>query len=291
MATFPPELVEIIVQEIWHSEMPSVVRRSFMKTCPQINRTWKAVYAPIASRDIYIPSLAYIYYLCGIAGRQKSVIYYDLIPRLTRAITCFVDCRENAGESVVKQVYALLMWLPNDAGLRALFPQVPCISFETSWIGGAQVMADFQVTHGPLIHIRYDRFLSQPREDRCTRMDAHVSVTDLNPSRGGCWKSVLFELHDAGLCLPRLRLLSQRSVCSGVLYSHQTTYVSEFQGDLKAINWSLWMASKRPHGLRLLAYPRHCWEYRQSQSCLPVCIFGAQFFYTLQASQASLFMF
>ncbi|KAK0451022.1 hypothetical protein EV421DRAFT_1776713 [Armillaria borealis] len=200
------------------------------------------------------------------------------------------------------------MWLPNDVGLRALFPQVPYISFETSWIGGARVMADFQVTHGPLIHIRYDRFLSQPREDRCTRMDVRVSVADLNPSRGGCWKSVLFELHDAGLCLPRLHLLSQRSVCSGVLYSHQTTYVSEFQGDLKAINWSLWMASKRPHGarvvtspfsflisiflgLRLLAYPRHCWEYRQSQSCLPVCIYGAQYFYTLQASQASLFIY
>lgn len=69
------------------------------------------------------------------------------------------------------------------------------------------------------------------------------------------------------------------------------------------------MASKRPHGprvvtfpssfltsiflgLRLLAYPRYCREYiGQSQSCSTVCIYGAQFFYILQASQVSLFMF
>lgn len=46
MNTFPPELVEIIVHDIWTSEMPSFVRKSSMTTCPRINRTWKAVYAP-----------------------------------------------------------------------------------------------------------------------------------------------------------------------------------------------------------------------------------------------------
>ncbi|PBL04439.1 hypothetical protein ARMGADRAFT_1022854 [Armillaria gallica] len=119
--------------------MPSIVRQSFMATFPGINRTWKAVYAPIASQDIYIPSLAYIYYLCDIAGRQKSVIYHDLIPRLTRTITCFVDLRENVEESAAKEVYDLLMRLPNDIGLKALFPQVPSISFGLSWIGNTGI--------------------------------------------------------------------------------------------------------------------------------------------------------
>ncbi|KAK0199797.1 hypothetical protein DFS33DRAFT_1365104 [Desarmillaria ectypa] len=157
MTIFPPELVEIIVHETWHSKMPSVVRQSFMTTCPQINRTWKAIYAPIACQDIYITSLAYIHYLCDIAGRQKSIIYHDLISRLTRTITCFVDCR-NAGESAAREVYALLTRLPNDIGLRALFLQVPYISFEPSSIGDGRATG---VSCGIPIHIRYVRFLSR----------------------------------------------------------------------------------------------------------------------------------
>ncbi|KAG7440726.1 uncharacterized protein BT62DRAFT_569272 [Guyanagaster necrorhizus] len=58
-----------------------------MMTCPRISRTWKAVYVPIASQDIYILSPAYIYYLSDIAGRQKSIIYHDLIPRLTHLLS------------------------------------------------------------------------------------------------------------------------------------------------------------------------------------------------------------
>ncbi len=65
-----------------------------MTTCPSINRTWKAAFAPIASRDIYIPNLAYIYYLCDIARDGKSIIYHDFIPRLARTLTCFVDFRQ-----------------------------------------------------------------------------------------------------------------------------------------------------------------------------------------------------
>ncbi len=95
MTTFPPELVEIIVHDIWNSEMPSFVRKSFMTTCPWINRTWKAVYAPIASQDMYITNLTFLDYLCDISRTRKSIIYHDFIPRLTRAITCFVDLREN----------------------------------------------------------------------------------------------------------------------------------------------------------------------------------------------------
>ncbi len=152
MATFPPELVEIIVHEIWHTEMPSIVRQSFMTTFPRVNRTWKAVYAPIASQDVYIPSLAYIYYLCDIAGRQKSIIYHDLIPRLTRTITCFVDLREKGRESAVKEVYILLMRLPNDIGLRALCPQVPSISLQLSRIGRSSYLGN--EIRGLPVHIR-----------------------------------------------------------------------------------------------------------------------------------------
>ncbi|SJL09199.1 uncharacterized protein ARMOST_12575 [Armillaria ostoyae] len=257
MATFPPELVEIIVDEIWHSEMPSIVRQSFMTTCPRINRTWKAVYAPIASQDIYIPSLAYIYYLCDIAGRQKSIIYHDLIPRLTRTITCFVDLRANAGENTAKEVCALLTRLPNDIGLRALFPQVPYISFEFSCIGDARTTG---VLRGLPIHICYDRFLStchnDKGEDGYLRLDVHISIADpdlLSRLRGYYWPFVLFELHNVGLRPPRVFGCYDsyhQKMSHGVLYSHQTKFVIEFRGDLEAINQCLWMASKRLHSAR-----------------------------------------
>ncbi|KAK0222934.1 hypothetical protein EDD85DRAFT_1028083 [Armillaria nabsnona] len=274
MATFPPELVEKIVHEIWHTEMPSIVRQSFMTTCPGINRTWKAVYAPIASQDIYIPSLAYIYYLCDIAGRQKSVIYHDLIPRLTRTITCFVDLRANVEESAAKEVYDLLMRLPNDIGLKALFPSVPYISFGVSWIGDGRTT---EMLRGLPIYIRYDRSLPKRHKKHCyLRLDVHVSITDLDPFSRLCgcsWPSVLFEVHNIGMRPPRVfgchHSYHQR-MSHGVLYSHQTMFAIQFRGDLEAINWRLWMASKRLHGLRLLATPRYYWGYKQSQWSLRV---------------------
>ncbi len=251
MATFPPELVEKIVHEIWHTEMPSIVRQSFMTTCPRINRTWKTVYAPIASQDVYIPSLAYIYYLCDIAGRQKSIIYHDLIPQLTRTITCFVDLREKGRERAVKEVYILLMRLPNDIGLRALFPQVPSISFQLSRLGHASIYGN--EIRGLPVHIRYDRFLSQccndAGEEGYLRMDIHVSIKTHSP-RLNVSPYILGDLRNVGLGPPRLFRWSNvygeyETLCCGVFYSYVKSYVREYQGDMKAINRRLWMSSKR----------------------------------------------
>ncbi len=51
-----------------------------MTTCPLVNRTWKAIYGPIASQDLHITNLAYMYYLCDIARRQNPIIYYGFVP-------------------------------------------------------------------------------------------------------------------------------------------------------------------------------------------------------------------
>ncbi|PBK93132.1 hypothetical protein ARMGADRAFT_1080288 [Armillaria gallica] len=93
MTALPPELVELIINKAWHSEMPSSTRTTLMTTCPRINRAWKTVYAPIASRKIYITNLAFIHYL----ATRKSIIYH---PRLSRTITCFVDLAKDSEESV-----------------------------------------------------------------------------------------------------------------------------------------------------------------------------------------------
>ncbi|SJL03475.1 uncharacterized protein ARMOST_06831 [Armillaria ostoyae] len=129
MTTLPPELVEIIVYEAWHSEMPSYVRKRLMTACPSINRTWKAVYAPIASQDMYITNLAFLDYLCRIVAQfRKSIIYRDFIPRLTRTITCFVDLRACEREGAAEEVYLYLNVLRNMRGFEALFPHVPHLS-------------------------------------------------------------------------------------------------------------------------------------------------------------------
>ncbi|KAK0218153.1 hypothetical protein IW262DRAFT_1119611 [Armillaria fumosa] len=154
MTTFPPELVEIIVYEAWHSEMPSYVRKRLMTACPRINRTWKAVYASIASRDMYITNFAFLGYLCRIARLQKSIIYHDFIPRLTRTITCFVNLRENDREAA-KEVYSFLTALPNMRDFDALFPHVPYIFFELVW-SGIGPYPPFQFIRGILICVRYD---------------------------------------------------------------------------------------------------------------------------------------
>ncbi|KAK0203004.1 hypothetical protein DFS33DRAFT_948241 [Desarmillaria ectypa] len=105
-----------------------------MATCTSINRTWKAIFALIASRDIYTTTnLAYIYYLCDIARHRKSIIYHDFIPRLIRTLTCFVDLHENAMATAVLRVYRYLLYLPNDVGFKTLFPLVSYISFVLWW--------------------------------------------------------------------------------------------------------------------------------------------------------------
>ncbi|SJL09192.1 uncharacterized protein ARMOST_12568 [Armillaria ostoyae] len=280
MSTFPLELVDMIVHEIWHSDMPSVIRRSFMTACPRINRLWKAIYSLIASQDIYITSLAYIYYLSDIAGRQKSVIYHDHIPRLTRAITCFVDCGENAGENVVKDVYRLLMWLPNSIGFKCLFPQVPYISLELSWIGGGRARADPQILHGLPIHIRYRRFLCEALKDgyQCVPIEINVSIADPDPlsslySEDSYW--VFYELRNMGGSLSPLfchgQTYHQRMCRAAILYYRQTTYISALRGDLEAINRHLWTASKRTYGLEWFPFanPLYYWEYKRLQRSLP----------------------
>ncbi|PBK59947.1 hypothetical protein ARMSODRAFT_764819 [Armillaria solidipes] len=144
---------------------------------PRINRTWKAVYAPIASQDMYITNLAFLDYLCDISRARKSIIYHDFIPRLTRTITCFVDLRKNEWESAAKTVYRYLIELPNIRGFQALFKLVHYISFKIVWMGISREMK-FSPVLSPLrrvpIRVRYDRFFPSnasphhhPRKTQC----------------------------------------------------------------------------------------------------------------------------
>ncbi|KAG7444396.1 uncharacterized protein BT62DRAFT_934060 [Guyanagaster necrorhizus] len=253
MTTLPSELVETIIYDAWHSEMPSSVRMSFMTSCSRVNQMWKAVYAPIASRDIYITNVAYIYYLCDIAQFQKSIIYHDFIPRLTLSITCFVDLRKNAQDRYAKEVSKILMQLPNYVGFKALFRDIRYISCEFIWSGSGQ-RPHLRVLHGLPIHVICRRYLSESHHAACrARMDVDISITnpDLSSSlyydnQSEAFTHALNEVDITAYSFSPLLPHTQKIV-SDALWFHQTWYKSELPGDLEFINWRLWMASKRPH--------------------------------------------
>ncbi|KAK0466224.1 uncharacterized protein EV420DRAFT_1510630 [Desarmillaria tabescens] len=273
MSTLPPELVELIIYDIWHSEMLSWCRQSFMTTCPQINRTWKDIFASIASRDMYITNLGYLYYLCDVARCRNSIIYDDL-SRQTRTITCFVDLlQEEFGDD---KVFSILANLPNDVGFRALFPLAELIFFELRWIGGTRLANDELEVYDLPIHLRCCRYLSKStQKNEEVRLDVCVSITDPDPfSRlyRSNWSSTFLALRT--ICIPPKLVSSvlpyDGHAKSGALHFRQTVYVHQSKGDLEGINLHLWMAAKQVHGFRCLASPFYYLKYHLSQWSLPV---------------------
>ncbi|PBK65764.1 hypothetical protein ARMSODRAFT_1048831 [Armillaria solidipes] len=298
MTTLPPELIEIIVREVWHSDMPSYIRKLFMTTCPRINRAWKAVYAPIASQDMYITNLAFLDYLCRIAHLRKSIIYRDFIPRLTQTITCFIDLQEHEREleGAVKEVYRYLIGLPNIIGFQTLFPLIPYISFEIVWIGIGR-FAPLKPLRGVPIRARYDRLLSNAFSPNCPRgwaqMDVYIAMPDPDPSgviRNSIWSHILRDLSNVGV--PKhffgIIVADPRSydmfVEDGVRHFVQATYIFErnlkdrhlTDYDSRNINKRLWLASNNRHTLALRCFTSlfRRWEYRRVQSSLPLIVSG-----------------
>ncbi len=251
MSALPPELVELIIYDIWRSEMPSWKRQSFMTTCPRINRTWKYAYAHIVSRDIYITSLRYLYYLCDVACRRKSIIYDDLVPRLTRTISCFADLDKlHLPDSAAIRVYNLLVQLPNYIGFRTLFPLAEYISLEVKWIGGLRFTDDTEI-HGFPFHLRRRRNLSKFAQEN-VRMDIYVCITDPDPSSTlyrKSWSSTSFlalsDYYYPGMQLVYWELPYDVDAKGGSLQFRQTVRLYQAKGDLEGVNQYLWMAAQR----------------------------------------------
>ncbi len=249
MTTLPPELVEMIVSEAWHSDMPSFIRTSFMTTCPSINRTWKAAFAPIASRDIYIPNLAYIYYLCDIARDGKSIIYHDFIPRLARTLTCFVDFDRHAREMAVIKVYHYLLFLPNDIGFITLFPHVPYISFVLWWTNTVTQHRNIPIC------VRYHRYMSlcpiyndYCRPEGKTQLEVYVFLIDPDTSQCIQYPISFYDLSHSTLGNLLFMNTHDNHLASldGSRHFHKIPYGYDKEGSIEDINRRLWMASKGP---------------------------------------------
>ncbi|KAK0231304.1 hypothetical protein IW262DRAFT_1343399 [Armillaria fumosa] len=126
----PFELVEAIVSEFWFGEHASDDRIAFMTACPLISTVWRDVYARVTSRDIYVPTLAYLLHLCSIVRSTKSSVYRSSLPESARNITCHVDLIKSNNDATMHP-YSVFCSLPNYTGLRKCFPNIQYIHLQT----------------------------------------------------------------------------------------------------------------------------------------------------------------
>ncbi|KAK0188725.1 hypothetical protein F5146DRAFT_677778 [Armillaria mellea] len=208
-----------------------------MTTCLQINRTWKAAYAPIASRD-RLPTL-HGWTIYATYPRPENP-YHDCILQLTRSITHFVDLRENEREGAA---YRYLVALPNILDFQALFSRVQYISLQLLWIGTGQDPRLWSF-RGILIYARYDRFLVT-NFVASTRFPGPYEV----------------------LVIDGVRHIRQST------YIRETQLGSLGSRD---INKRLWVAFKRWYRTRCLASLFYHREFKHAQSSLPARVFPAR---------------
>ncbi|KAK0433375.1 hypothetical protein EV421DRAFT_1439515 [Armillaria borealis] len=130
-SALPPEIIDDILSGIWSSSMPSPERIQFMTICSLLNSTWKAVFACIASRQIYILSTKFFEYLCSITHSQTSIIYGDLLPNSTRSMTCQPDL-DSSTSNPATEMYMTLCKQRNFFGLHTCFPNVQKLNLRLS---------------------------------------------------------------------------------------------------------------------------------------------------------------
>ncbi|PBL00216.1 hypothetical protein ARMGADRAFT_1116287 [Armillaria gallica] len=199
---------------------------------------------------------------------RKSIIYDDLVPRLTRTISCFADLQKiYLPDRAAIRVYNLLVQLPNYIGFRTLFPLAEYISLEVKWIGGLRFTDDTEI-HGFPFHLRRRRNLSKSAQE-IVRMDTYVCITEPEPSSTlyrKSWSSTSFlALND--YCYPSMQLVYWElpydvDAKGGLLQFRQTVCLQQAKGDLEGVNQYLWMAAQRERGIfKRLSKLFYYWKY------------------------------
>ncbi|KAK0217062.1 hypothetical protein IW262DRAFT_167080 [Armillaria fumosa] len=128
----PFELVEIIISEFWYSEHDSDVRIAFMTGFPLVCSLWRDVYASITSRDIYVPTVRYLFYLSSIIRSKNSSIYRPFLRESTRTITCYVNAIDLNDSAMFP--YIAFCHMPNYVGFRKCFPNIQSIHLQIKFI-------------------------------------------------------------------------------------------------------------------------------------------------------------
>ncbi|KAK0483768.1 hypothetical protein IW261DRAFT_978832 [Armillaria novae-zelandiae] len=269
--TFPPEIVDLIVSELWSSTMPSRDRTHFMTTCPLINSVWQDIYAIHSSRDVYIPTANYLQsYLCAIIQSQKSAIYGSRLPSSVRTMTCCVDLTQ-LDEEAAKDAYVLLTNLPNFVGFRACFTSLQRLSFNL------QFTASFTLGISGVISTSLCIFLDPDRNVTVHRADFHVEVPCHAPRLQVLVMDNIIRAMSSGCktTLDPIMMINNEKIIDGgsKRYFHASAPWSERRGDLHYyLNYSLWRAVAMPntsHRTLLEPVSRLIWRLMLQQS-LPI---------------------
>ncbi|KAK0463976.1 uncharacterized protein EV420DRAFT_1638896 [Desarmillaria tabescens] len=251
-ATFPPEIIDLIVSGLWNSTMPSKDRVHLMTTCPLINSVWQDVYATHSSRDVYIPTVKYLQsYLCGIIQSQQSVIYGNRLPASVRTMTCYVDLTR-PDEEAAKDTYVLLTNLPNFIGLRACFTSLRQLFLNLQFRASPWKTAGISgiIKTSLCIFLDPDRNVTVHRADFHVKSPGHAHGLDelvmenIIRAMGSGSKTMLD---------PELMVKSQKLVEGApalTRYYRASASWPERRGDLHYyLNYSLWRAVTIPNSL------------------------------------------
>ncbi|KAK0235348.1 hypothetical protein EDD85DRAFT_73283 [Armillaria nabsnona] len=257
----PFELVEIIISEFWYSEHDSDMRIAFMTVCPLVCSLWRDVYASITSRDIYVPTIRYLYYLSSIIHSKKSSIYRPFLRESTRTITCYVNAIDSNNDSALFP-YITFCHMPNYAGFRKCFPNIQSIHLQIKLIPGLDKPweLDDQIIRTQ-VSIRLDQAWTKTRLS-VLPIDWYISIDDppdideVDPTElEKTWAILLstlsLDMHQSG-CM-ELSINNDRShssaakgsTCSdGARHFRYRTYVKEHFQDLWGINHRFWKAAR-----------------------------------------------
>ncbi|KAK0206038.1 hypothetical protein DFS33DRAFT_1311885 [Desarmillaria ectypa] len=261
----PFELVEAIISEFWFAEHASEDRIAFMTSCPLISTVWRDVYARVISRDIYVPTLNYLFHLCSIIRSTKSAIYRFSLPESTRTITCHVDLVKSNND-VAMHPYSVLCSLPNYTGFRKCFPNIQYIHLQIRFrIGSGRPF----LSRRQLVRTRVSiAFNESTMRLSVLPVDWHVAVDDppdneeYDPFRLLMTWSVFLVEYTCDMvqcCSQFMSIWSSPSVTSaatdstyseGVRYFSNRIRFQEREGDLWDINYRFRKAAGRPTNLK-----------------------------------------
>ncbi|KAF8890321.1 hypothetical protein CPB85DRAFT_1333169 [Mucidula mucida] len=125
----PPELIEGILQTLWHDVLTAWQRIHFMKSCPLVNREWRALYDMIASRDVYIPSMQYLHYLLRIITRTIHHHRAKVDLGDSNWASFRTDVRPTRADGTYKRLLSELQY-SSFSGVHLCFPAATHIIFE-----------------------------------------------------------------------------------------------------------------------------------------------------------------
>ncbi|KAK0437958.1 uncharacterized protein EV420DRAFT_153382 [Desarmillaria tabescens] len=235
-----------------------------MKACPLINTLWKDVFAHIASRDIFVPTNEYLFYLGSIIRNNDSLIYRIHLPNSTRTITCHVDLVE-ANKDAAQEPYTALSNLPNFIGFRKCFPNITQVFLEITYrIRGRWFR--FILSQEQTIRTRISITLDQATTQLSALLvDWEIAAYDpapdfihgefADPNWRMFLKDVARAMAPAALykCIGAISfedMLSRSTYINRVKRFSGHGVHTETKGDVRSINYRFGKAVRRPFGLR-----------------------------------------